>query len=229
MSESNTGKGDSRRVQSNQSGVHPRLLERVRRHAQTPWQQPLHAPSEQAFEQVDALRREQGETRPLVLDSGCGTGVSALALAELHPRSIIIAIDQSASRLARVGAERAPRREGRVIWARAEAETVWRLALGEGWPVARHYLLYPNPWPKSAHLGRRWHGHPVFPTLLALGGTLELRCNWQLYAEEFSLAVGAMRGAAPPVQRFHASSAAALTPFEAKYHASGHALWRVTT
>ncbi len=28
--------------------------------------------------------------------------------------------------------------------------------------------------------------HPIFPTLLALGNTIELRTNWEIYAREFA-------------------------------------------
>jgi hypothetical protein len=49
----------------------------------------------------------------------------------------------------------------------------WRLMRKAYVRPARHYLFYPNPWPKIGHLPRRWHGHPVFPALLALGGPLQ--------------------------------------------------------
>ena len=65
----------------------------------------------------------------------------------------------------------------------------WRLSVQTEWRLQKHYLLYPNPWPKKKHLQRRWHGHPVFPSILELGGELELRTNWKIYADEFNQAV----------------------------------------
>lgn len=60
------------------------------------------------------------------------------------------------------------------------------------WDVHKHFLLYPNPYPKPKHLKNRWHGHPVFPFILALNAThLELRASWMTYLEEFSAAVTA--------------------------------------
>ncbi len=219
--------GASRPVTSNQAGVHPRLREMVQRHAGTPWRQPLHVPTRRCFEQLSALLDAAGRDRPLVIDAGCGTGASTRRLAERHPDAVVLGLDQSAARLARVAADAAPRQTGRVIWARVELASFWRLARAAGWRVDYHYLLYPNPWPKSAHLARRWHGHPVFPVLVQLGGVLELRSNWATYVREFSLALVEMGMQAPEVQQFLPDPARALTPFEAKYHASGHPLWRL--
>jgi tRNA (guanine-N7-)-methyltransferase len=89
---------------------------------------------------------------------------------------------------------------------------------------ARHSLLYPNPWPKKQHLGRRWHGHPVFPAVVALGGRFECRSNWRIYIDECAAALTQLTGL--PVQTEAFDAVAPITPFEEKYRASGHALWR---
>jgi len=96
--------------------------------------------------------------------------------------------------------------------------------LDAGIPPVRHYLLYPNPWPKIGQLARRWHGHPVFPTIVALGGELECRSNWRIYIEEFALALTQLSG--QPLQCEAYAPASPITPFEKKYLASGHELWR---
>lgn len=108
---------------------------------------------------------------------------------------------------------------------RADLVDFWRLARAADWRLARHYLLYPNPYPKSAHLKKRWHGHPVFPALLALGGELELRSNWSIYVEEFALAVALLRGREGEISP-HVPNDGFLTPFEQKYFESGQRLWR---
>ncbi len=217
--------GDSRPVRSNQPGLHPGLASCVRKHADTPWRQPVPGATREAFARVEAMRRAHWAGRPVVLDSGCGTGESTARLAQRHPEAWVVGIDRSAVRLARVGADRGPAGRGRVLWVRAELASFWRLALAAGWSVSHHYLLYPNPWPKAAHLKRRWHGHPVFPALLALGGRLELRSNWKTYVEEFARAVELLTGLAPGVSRLD-DAGAPLSPFERKYLASGHARWR---
>jgi hypothetical protein len=110
--------------------------------------------------------------------------------------------------------------------ANAELSSFWRLLQAAEWPVSHQYLLYPNPWPKPGQLQRRWHGHPVFPTLLATGGWLELRSNWPVYVDEFSLALQTL-GEAPGAVQTLTPDPDALTPFERKYTASGHTLWQV--
>ncbi|MCE5232322.1 MAG: methyltransferase domain-containing protein [Mizugakiibacter sp.] len=214
---------NSRTVASVQQAPHPRLAASVRRHLETDWRRPPAAHSVQAF---DALRAcIEAAPRPLVLDAGCGTGASTLRLAELHADCWVIGVDKSAARLA-AGARAlatagAPRN---ALLVRAELADFWRLAHAAGWRLRRQYLLYPNPWPKPAQLARRWHAHPAFAALLALGGMLELRCNWRVYADEFARALD-VAGIAANVEAF--VPAGPLTPFERKYAASGHALWRV--
>jgi tRNA (guanine-N7-)-methyltransferase len=114
---------------------------------------------------------------------------------------------------------------GNCILVRAELETFWRLLAGDGLSVGRHCLFYPNPWPKPGHLQRRWHGHPVFPHLLMLGGEIELRCNWEIYALEFARAVRLATGQAVDVQAIQESSG--VSPFEIKYLRRGQCLYRV--
>lgn len=213
--------GRSRWVASRQPGLHPRLGAVVEAHLARPWLAPLHRPTVAAF---TALQRElDGAAGSLVLDSGCGTGGSTRQIARLFPDCLVLGIDKSVERLRRGGMTRFPHREGNAIWLRAELPTFWRLAAAAGWRLQRHHLLYPNPWPKPSQLRRRWHAHPVFPDLLRLGGRLELRCNWEVYALEFACAANRVLGThARPVAL---TASPISTPFERKYRASGHPLY----
>jgi tRNA G46 methylase TrmB len=197
----------------------------LRRQQSAPWRSPLHGPTVEAFARLQPLLA-LGDMDRLVLDSGCGTGSSTRRLAVLHPGCVVIGVDRSAHRLARGAGRELPLREGNCLWLRGELATFWRLARAAGWRLWQHYLLYPNPWPKPGQLGRRWHAHPVFPDLLALGGRLEMRCNWRVYAEEFAWAGGWLTGR--PVSVEPLGDAEPLSPFEAKYAASGHSRYRVT-
>jgi tRNA G46 methylase TrmB len=219
--------GRSPAVSSRQRGVHPRLGAVVDAHRARPWRAPLHRPSVAAFA---ALERELGgAVTRLVLDSGCGTGASTRQIARAFPDCRVIGVDKSIERLRRGGIDRSPHREGNVLWLRADLATFWRLAVAAGWRLQRHYLLYPNPWPKPAQLRRRWHAHPVFPELLQLGGRLELRCNWDVYALEFAFAANRVLGTqAQPAALDEPAAAgeqAISSPFERKYRASGHRLY----
>jgi tRNA G46 methylase TrmB len=163
--------------------------------------------------------RLRDDPRPLVLDSFCGTGMSTAQLAERFADSLVIGIDKSAHRL---GKHRHSGRDNYLL-VQADCGDFWRLAAAAGWRPARHFLLYPNPWPKPAQLKRRVHGSADFPTLLELGGEVELRSNWRVYVEEFA---AALRIGGQDVTLEGFTPTQPLTLFERKYLQSGHGLWR---
>ena len=113
-----------------------------------------------------------------------------------------------------------------MVLLRAQLATFWRLALRAGWCLERHYMLYPNPWPKPGHLQRRWHGHPVFPDLLSLGGKIEMRCNWEVYAKEFAQAVHIATGEKVAVRSIQPEGG--ISAFEKKYLERGQQLFSVS-
>lgn len=212
-------------VSSSQTGIHPRLETYVRRHLKTVWSQPFHQPSVESY----CLLENEGvfsAGRSFILDSGCGTGTSTQVLAGLFPQHIVIGVDRSSVRLARGGARSNLFRSGNCILLRAELTTLWRLLLKDGRSPEKHFLFYPNPWPKPGHLLRRWHAHPVFPQLLALGGDLEMRCNWEIYALEFAQAIKIATGISPDVKTIKPEAGISL--FEQKYLARGQSLYSVS-
>ena len=215
--------GNSRAVTSNQEGVHPALAATGRLHLTHPWRAPVADHDRAAFARaVDWVGTADDR---LILDSGCGTGRSSVALARTCPDALVLGLDQSQHRLQRAARRFDPLPDN-LLLLQTDCTGFWRLAAQAGWRLWRHYLLYPNPWPKSAHLKRRWHGHPVFPALLDLGGTLEMRSNWPLYLEEAraALALGGLSAEITPLSHDNE----ALTDFEEKYAASGQRLWRLT-
>lgn len=76
------------------------------------------------------------------------------------------------------------------------------------WNIVKHYLLYPNPYPKISRLKSRWYAHPAFPLILNLisrtvnqtpekfitdnkitkTNELIVRSNWKGYLSEFATA-----------------------------------------
>ncbi len=207
---------NSRQPRSSQSGVHARLEDTVRRHLAKPWRQPLRAFSRPAFESLG-----DWSDRKIVLDAGCGTGRSTVALARRFPDCTVLGVDRSAYRLQRSGAL-----PDNAVLLRADLVDFWRLARISGWALQHHFLLYPNPWPKPAHLKRRWHAHPVWPDLLALSGQLELRTNFPVYAEEFALALE-LAGHCAHLEVLSLPAGGCISPFEEKYRRSQHPLFRV--
>ena len=211
----------SRIVESNQTGPHERLRETVEKHLAHPFRKPIADHTKRVFEEIEA--RVAIENRPIVFDACCGVGDSSRALAKEFPDRWVIGIDKSESRITR---ERTDETLENLIMARADLNDFYRLAASAGWRFDRHYILYPNPWPKSVHLGRRWHGAPVFPTIVELGGQLELRSNWKLYLEEFAIALD-IAGKPSKLGQFEPKTF--LTPFEKKYHDSGQQLWQLAS
>lgn len=215
-------------VLSAQSSLHPSLARLVQKHMTTEWRQPLHAPTVEAFANLVAAGVDPEQK--IVLDSGCGTGVGTRRIAQRYPDCLVIGVDKSEARLRKLPGGHFPShkfiyREGNTIWLRAELTSFWRLALQAGWRLHRHYLLYANPWPKPGQVSRRWHAHPVFPTLLQLGGRLEMRCNWEIYAREFAAA--ARLAGCRNVRLIKGVNSDITTPFETKYRNSGQPLYSV--
>jgi tRNA G46 methylase TrmB len=211
---------NSRPIRSRQTGSHPRLREVVARHLEAGYRRCPSESGRRAFADVaDRLAADA-----FVLDAGCGTGSGTFVLARRHPRRLVLGVDKSAARLAigqrDIDSGTAP---GNAILLRCELVDFWQLAAAAGLRCERQYLLYPNPWPKPDQFMRRWHAHPVLPALLALGGSIELRTNWRVYAEEFAEALR-LAGLDACLEKFVADDP--LTPFERKYANSGHALWR---
>lgn len=206
---------------SAQQGIHEKLDECVVRHRDAPFRKPFADYNRRAF---DAALADWDTRAPLILDAGCGVGHNTIALARAHPDHWVIGVDQSEDRLKR----RKPYPEAllpkNMVLIRADLVDFWRLLDEAGLRLARHYILYPNPWPKIGHLGRRWPAHPVFPVVPRLGGMLECRTNWQVYIAEFCRALEILIERPVGWEAFEAETP--LTPFERKYRDSGQTLYR---
>ncbi len=240
--------GNSSPVISNQSGPSPVLAKVVERHLRGKWQKPLAQHSRFVWEKtLPLLLAAKKEKLELILDSGCGTGESTLNLSLIHPQAMIIGVDQSLHRLKRGRAAFKRRgvemeslltsslpeqfiqksKDGRILLLRAELGDFWQLWTQAELLAARHYLLYPNPWPLQAHLKRRWHGHPLFSLLPHIAPFTELRTNWKIYGEEFAEGWRLLGNPQPSIEKFEPKNP--LSPFESKYYASQHPLWRVVS
>lgn len=224
--------GDSKAIITNQDGIHEKLDEVVSKHLTHPFKKPYQVHTEKAFKEMDALVRAFLSEKPkgdIILDACCGVGQSSRILAEQNPEALIIGVDKSAHRINR-NVEGFTEEDGYIAQnyhlVRADLNDFYRLVKAAEWPVSKHYILYPNPWPKSKHLQRRWHGSAVFPQMTSIGKEIVLRSNWPLYLQEF-------RQAAKQVSLFGditelTVTEQPLTPFEAKYQASGQVCWQLS-
>ena len=222
--------GDSKAIVTNQTGIHEKLEDIVEKHFSHPFQKPYQAHTQEAFNKVNAAVDDFLKANPdgeVILDSCCGVGQSTRLLAQRNPDALVVGVDKSASRIDR-NVEGFDEDSGysaeNFHLVRADLNDFYRLVKAANWPVKKHYILYPNPWPKSKHIQRRWHGSAVFPTLIAIGEQIILRSNWRLYLEEFQLAadVAGLIGTISEV-----NDDEPLTPFEAKYIASNQQCWQL--
>jgi tRNA (guanine-N7-)-methyltransferase len=211
---------NSRIPSSAQTAIHAHLAALLDRHRASPFRKPCADYNRVAFAASLERRERLAPDAPLILDSCCGVGESSRALALAFPEHYVIGVDQSALRLSKNTASLPPN----LDLVRADLVDYWRLMCDAKLFLSRHYLLYPNPWPKIGHLSRRWHGHAVFPALLQLGGVLECRSNWRIYIDEFCFAVNRLTRQEAVCEPY--APECALTPFERKYLDSGHQLFR---
>lgn len=218
--------GDSKAIVTNQPGIHEKLEALVLKHLAHPSKKPVQAHTQQAFDLANArVQQHQGE---VIFDSCCGVGQSTRLLAKMNPNALVIGVDKSAHRINRNDSELVDQTNTQQVnnfmLVRADLNDFYRLAVTAKWPVNHHYILYPNPWPKAKHIQRRWHGSAVFPEILKLSSSLTLRSNWRLYLEEFQFAAE-LAGKHGEITLVNDEQA--LTPFEAKYKASGQQCWQL--
>ena len=210
---------DTTSVYSNQSSTHDDLAKLVWKHMTSTWQEPTPPHDREAMRKILVLLK--AHDGPLILDSFCGTGMSTAKLASQNPKALVIGIDKSADRLRRH--EQTLSHNYHLI--RGNCEHIWSQLVAANVECEQHYLLYPNPWPKKAHLKRRIHGHPSFPLLKQLGGAIEVRSNWKIYVDEFA-AAAQLLGLNTQVKSLSATDP--MTLFERKYAANSENLWVCT-
>jgi tRNA G46 methylase TrmB len=208
------------RSSAGQQEVRNDLADIVVAHMRSQWRRPIAVHSKEAFQAIRS--RVEDSSCPLIIDSCCGTGDSTRHLAAQFPDALVLGVDKSAHRLAR---HQLGESENYAVL-RADVNDFWRLAAAAGWRPVRHYLLYPNPYPKASQIRKRWYGSPAFPSLLGLGGLLTVRTNWSIYAQEFVLALRAAGCAATESQ---ITGVPPMSAFEAKYQERDHRLYQVTS
>jgi tRNA (guanine-N7-)-methyltransferase len=213
----------SKIVTTNQAGLHPRLEQTVVKHLQTKYLKPYQQHNLGAFEVLQE-KRAKFNCSGLILDSGCGTAMSSIKLASANPGSLVIGIDQSLHRLNKANDNVSLPQN--LLLLQANCEDMWRLCVKNSIQFDEHYILYPNPWPKSVHLQRRWHGHPVFPTLKPLAKKTIVRSNWRLYLQEFGFAWQLLSGNLSEITSI--LPAQYLSLFEKKYHLSDQPLYQLS-
>lgn len=129
-----------------------------------------------------------GRTAPVVLEIGCGTGISTLAMAQEEPDLDVIAVEVYRKGIAQLlgGVHRA-------------GLTNVRFVRGDGVDVLEHMIapasltavrvFFPDPWPKARHHKRRLLQPPTVALIssrLRVGGILHAATDHAEYAEQIA-------------------------------------------
>jgi tRNA (guanine-N7-)-methyltransferase len=170
-----------------------------------------------------------GRSAPVVLEIGCGAGISTLAMAAAEPHLDVVAVEVYRRGLAQLlsGVDRA-------------GLTNVRLIRGDGIDVLEHMLtpgsltgvrvFFPDPWPKARHHKRRL----LQPSTVALiadrlrpGGVLHAATDHAGYAEQIAEVGDAeplLRRVAPDAGDLPISVSRPVTKYEAKAQHVGSAV-----
>lgn len=218
-------------VSSNQQGPHSDLLDVVSKQQVSEFLKPISQHTEEAFAQFSEYAN--AFKGGIIIDACCGVGESTLALSKQFPECLVVGIDKSIARLDKNAhyyqCKSAENGDvfNNVMLLRADLNDFWRLLSTSELhhAVKKQFILYPNPYPKKAQLGKRWYASPIMKNIVSVSTTIECRSNWLIYLEEFqqALSVYKVRSEIVPV------ATAPITPFERKYLASGQNCWKLTT
>jgi tRNA (guanine-N7-)-methyltransferase len=170
-----------------------------------------------------------GRSAPIILEIGCGTGTSTLAMAQDEPELDVLAVEVYRRGLAQLlsGIDR-------------QHVTNIRLVRGDGLDVLEHLfgpgsltgvrVFFPDPWPKSRHHKRRL----LQPATIALiaerlvpGGILHAATDHAGYAEQIAAAGDAeprLRRIAPGTGGLPISVDRPITKYETKAREAGSAV-----
>eukprot|EP00980_Cylindrotheca_fusiformis_P021710 scaffold8535_cov132-Cylindrotheca_fusiformis.AAC.18 len=252
-----------------EEGVDPDVLKKtIRKHCQHLDRfleaKPVATHTQEAFSALqEALSSRIPAESPIILDSGCGTGKSTEILGKIYPNHTIVGVDRSLVRLTKSGLTKSglyhreeeeeepsplvTREGGNVFLVRAELTDFWRLWLQSSSSSSlqlpeKHFVLYPNPYPKKRRFQNRWYAHPAFPLLLQMQSQeLIVRSNWKAYLEDFAAATAAVElsdspknngasnphgGTAPTITELD-SALPAWTNFEQKYFDVGETCYEL--
>ena len=133
-----------------------------------------------------------GNGHPVELDLGAGDGGFALAYAQLHPESNLLAAERLLGRVRKIEKRAARAKLANLRVLRLELSYAVRYLMPPG-SVSVAHLLFPDPWPKRRHWPRRLV-QPDFVRDLAAalkpGGELRFTTDHAHYFETARQAIG---------------------------------------
>lgn len=136
------------------------------------------------------LDGEFGRSAPRLLDVGCGNGAATRAWAAGHPDHDVVAVDLHRPSLARL--LRDLDADGPANIRAMELDATMLVDALEPATFTHVRILFPDPWPKRRHRGRRMVEHGFVARvadLLPDGGQLQVATDWADYADHIRSAI----------------------------------------
>ncbi len=165
-----------------------------------------------------------GRTAPLVLEIGCGTGVSTAAMAAVEPAVDVLAVEVYQPGIAQLLGAIRERGLTNVRVIRGDGVVVMRDMLRPG-SLTGLRLFFPDPWPKARHHKRRIVSTGTLARmrdLLADDGVLHIATDHAGYAEWITEHLAAEPGLVPLTGRpSPISLERPTTKFEGRAHREG--------
>ncbi len=129
-----------------------------------------------------------GRDAPLILEIGCGTGISTLAMAQLEPEIDVIAVEVYRRGLAQLLCAIDRENVTNIRLIRGDAVDVLENLITPG-SLSGVRVFFPDPWPKARHHKRRLL-QPAIVSLIAdrlrIGGVLHAATDHPGYAEQIA-------------------------------------------
>jgi tRNA (guanine-N7-)-methyltransferase len=169
-----------------------------------------------------------GREAPVVLEIGCGSGTSTLAMAREEPGVDVVAVEIYRRGLAQLLSAVDREQVGNVRLIRGNAIVVLDRLMAPG-SLTGVRVFFPDPWPKARHHKRRFlqpHTVGLIADRLLPGGVLHVATDHAGYAEhiaEVGDAEPRLRRVAPE-DRLPISVVRPTTKYESKAHQAGSAV-----
>lgn len=126
-----------------------------------------------------------GRAAPRLLDIGAGNGAASRAWALDHPGHDVVAVELHQPGILRLVQDLEA--DGPASVRTVEVDVLDLLAGAEPGALTHVRVLFPDPWPKRRHVGRRLVDPPfvrLVTDLLPVGGTLHVATDWADYAAQ---------------------------------------------
>ncbi|MGD1172324.1 tRNA (guanosine(46)-N7)-methyltransferase TrmB [Mycobacterium seoulense] len=186
------------------------------------------APAAEGAEPALDTRAWFGRQAPLVLEIGCGSGISTLAMAQDEPDIDVIAVEIYKRGLAQLLCAIDRAGVGNIRLIRGNALDVLQRLIAPG-TLTGVRVFFPDPWPKARHHKRRFLQPGTIGLIadrLLPGGVLHVATDHPGYAEH----IGEVGDAEPRLRRVEpgddlpVSVVRPTTKYETKAHEAGSAV-----